>query len=725
MTRRALVILILMGLAWMGAQSPCTAGPWSELLRVAPKNVVVVGAAGSALYGFDAQTGIVLWRHDVESPNTAELATDGDSVFVTHVRDAKTAQALHRDPTLLVEALDPRSGATRWRYEASGTPTDGPLLVDGRLVIAIALAEEPQGRVLGLDPRSGQCTWNRDQATVAVAGKDKRLFIFSKAHQGGLTVTLVDPSTGTPLGTSRHLRGTLEGHPSQTNGALVVTTRTADGRHVTGLPTDDAHQVYDRDFYDVGYDHVDLQGSYLVGRSADGKILAVHEATTGKLLGAIRPPQVAPDKRQCTLPALDGDTLYTAVVTSPDQFTVFALDAATCKERAHVDVNGQLESPLFALPSGVWFGVGVKKADDSPGHVLMGLRGPTLGVKITFNLDNALGDSVPLEVTGPRGPVVLLQTAGELLGFDPTSLDTLLKVEADPATPLLVADKRLMFGDNNMNFVVFDLTNPSSPPVRVNTKSWFNTARIPNLMFVGVIVALLLFFIRHAKRDSNLFIRRLPGLSALDDAVGRATEMGKPVLYVCGTQDVDEMETLAGLSILGHVAKRAAEYETPLLMPTSRSVVMSTAQEVVREAHFKAGRPDSYQQDNIRYLTDDQFGYVAGVDGIMMRERPAANFYMGMFFGESLILAETGHATGAIQIAGTAQASQLPFFVAACDYTLMGEELFAASAYLSRDPREVGSLKGQDYVKALIMTVIVLASLAHPWWPQVKTWLSL
>ena len=83
------------------------------------------------------------------------------------------------------------------------------------------------------------------------------------------------------------------------------------------------------------------------------------------------------------------------------------------------------------------------------------------------------------------------------------------------------------------------------------------------------------------------------------------------------------------------------------------------------------------------------------------------------------MLAETGNSTGAIQIAGTASASQLPFFVAACDYTLIGEELYAASAYLSDDPMQIGSLKGQDAAKALIMALIILGvislSLGYDW----------
>jgi hypothetical protein len=48
--------------------------------------------------------------------------------------------------------------------------------------------------------------------------------------------------------------------------------------------------------------------------------------------------------------------------------------------------------------------------------------------------------------------------------------------------------------------------------------------------------------------------------------------------------------------------------------------------------------------------------------------------------------------------------------VTTCDYTLIGEELYAASAYLSREPVLVGTLRGQDFGKALIMAVLVLGT---------------
>ena len=249
------------------------------------------------------------------------------------------------------------------------------------------------------------------------------------------------------------------------------------------------------------------------------------------------------------------------------------------------------------------------------------------------------------------------------------------------------------------------------PPILASASAkaqWFNKDKIPLLVMTLLLTAIILYFISSAKKGKRLFIRRISGLDMMEEAVGRATELGKPILFVPGIMDLDNIQTLAGLNILGHLAEKVAQYDTTIHVPVCRSMVLSTAKEIVKESYLKAGRPDAFNPDSVFYLTDDQFGYVAGVDGIIMREKPAANFYLGAFYAESLILAETGFESGAIQIAGTAMPSQIPFFVAACDYTLIGEELYAASAYLSKDSAQLGSLKGQDYGKAIIIFLIVI-----------------
>jgi hypothetical protein len=240
---------------------------------------------------------------------------------------------------------------------------------------------------------------------------------------------------------------------------------------------------------------------------------------------------------------------------------------------------------------------------------------------------------------------------------------------------------------------------------------WFNEQKINLLILTLIISVAILAFTFIAGRGKEFYIRRIAGVAAVEEAVGRATEMGKPVLFVAGNQDMDNVQTVAGLTILSSVARKTAEYETTLTVPTSRSIVMATAREIVKQSYQAAGRPELYNNDMVYYVTDEQFGYVAALDGLMLRDRPAACFYLGAFFAESLILAETGNSIGAIQVAGTAMPTQLPFFVAACDYTLIGEELFAASAYLSRDLRALGSLRGQDLGKALAMISIVIGVL--------------
>ena len=241
---------------------------------------------------------------------------------------------------------------------------------------------------------------------------------------------------------------------------------------------------------------------------------------------------------------------------------------------------------------------------------------------------------------------------------------------------------------------------------------WFYSERLNILIGVLVYSTLLVWFIERARGGKDLFVRRIAGLEAIDDAVGRATEMGKPVLYVPGLSSISDVATLASLNILGRVAAKIARYDTRIIVPNRDPVVMPVCQEVVREAFAEAGRPDAYREDDIFYITFSQFGFVAAVDGIMLREKPATNFYLGMFWAESLILAETGAATGAIQIAGTDAVTQLPFFITACDYTLIGEELYAASAYLSREPLQLGSLKGQDWAKFLLASLIVIGVIA-------------
>lgn len=245
---------------------------------------------------------------------------------------------------------------------------------------------------------------------------------------------------------------------------------------------------------------------------------------------------------------------------------------------------------------------------------------------------------------------------------------------------------------------------------------YHDTAKF-GIIFTLVLVAFILINIRRAGKNSNIYIRRIPGLNAIDDAVGRATEMGRPVLMVPGLGDLNAISVQA-LNIFSHITKAAIRLSNPIRLCCYNAAVFAVAQETIRDAYQSEGVPEKMEDDSVIFVSDRQFAFAAGVSGIMLREKTAAAFFMGEFFAESLIFAETANSIGAIQVASSTENTQTPFFIAACDYVLIGEEFYAASAYLTRRPVLVGSLIGQDWSKmaigALIIFGFVMESIQRP-----------
>ena len=254
-----------------------------------------------------------------------------------------------------------------------------------------------------------------------------------------------------------------------------------------------------------------------------------------------------------------------------------------------------------------------------------------------------------------------------------------------------------------------------APSAAAAPATWWKNANVdlkpPVLVSLVLLSILIVWLIRAARRNPHLYIRPLAGITAIEEAVGRATEMGRPVIYIPGVDDINNIQTIYSMMILEKVATMVAGYGTPLLVPTASAFVTPVAEETVKQGYLNAGVPDSFNPNNIRYMSNEQFAFTAATNGMILREKPAASLLMGSFYAESLLMAETGFRAGAIQVAGTANIHQLPFFVVACDYTLIGEEFYVATAYLSRDPDLVGTIKAQDYFKAVVLVVMALGAL--------------
>jgi hypothetical protein len=345
---------------------------------------------------------------------------------------------------------------------------------------------------------------------------------------------------------------------------------------------------------------------------------------------------------------------------------------------------------------------------------LAAAAGPASAFPLTAkNTPNDRGQSVSLSWTNPTPPpprwIVMRREAGGTFAM----IDTLeggIQSHVDEGETLKdrTAYEYQLVADPQNPAMNSEISGPATPG-----PEWFDTAKLNVLVVTLAFFIVLFYYIAQARRGVLWKFRTIPGLVAIEEAIGRATEMGKGVLYVPGVQDIDDIQTIASMIILAKVARMTAKYETKLSVPTNAPAVYTVADEVVKSSYQDVGRADAYNADMVRYVTTEQFAYVAAVNGMMLRDRPAANLLLGAFFAESLLLAETGHSIGAIQIAGTANVHQMPFFVVACDYTLIGEEYYAASALLSNEPLLLGSLKSADIVKLLLILVILIGCILY------------
>lgn len=231
------------------------------------------------------------------------------------------------------------------------------------------------------------------------------------------------------------------------------------------------------------------------------------------------------------------------------------------------------------------------------------------------------------------------------------------------------------------------------------------------VLFLLGLSAGLFWYIRRARNvPEKLYVRRIPGIDAIEMTVGRAVEQGRPIMFTTGLTALGPV-LYACMGVLSFVARKAALLRSRLIVPQSAPDALALVEDVVSDAYRAERRLSAFDPTALVFLSEEQFAFASGYIGMVHRERPAAAFLFGSFAAESLILAESGQYVGATQVAASVSPEQVPFFVCTCDYTLIGEELFSASAYLSKEPVLLGSLYGQDRGKIFFMLLLIVGIL--------------
>ncbi len=224
-------------------------------------------------------------------------------------------------------------------------------------------------------------------------------------------------------------------------------------------------------------------------------------------------------------------------------------------------------------------------------------------------------------------------------------------------------------------------------------------------------VGAIFYAIMRAKSGKLPKIRSIAALDALEEGVGRAVEMGRPVHFFLAAEGglfsgTGASAAFAALAVLSQVSKLTASKDAGFICSCNNPEVSALAVDVSRAAYASEGKMDSFKpEEMVRYFAS--VGYKEAISGYLMREKPAASIMMGDISNEAVLLADVSSIAGCLSIAGCQRNTQAPFLVALCDYVMVGEELLVAGAYLTKDPLVLGSIQGQDMAKLLMIGMAI------------------
>lgn len=238
----------------------------------------------------------------------------------------------------------------------------------------------------------------------------------------------------------------------------------------------------------------------------------------------------------------------------------------------------------------------------------------------------------------------------------------------------------------------------------------FVAGRIHALIILIAIAVITLWYMSRKKLP---YIRRVPALDAIDEAIGRSTEMGRPIICSYGnSSDGLGYWTVSGLSILTHVAGACARSDTRLLVPCgghpNSYTSVETARALVRTQYRLAGKSEAYNEENLPFLSGRQFPWASAYVGMLLREKPGANILVGTQQASAMYMAEVTNQVGALGISSAGYLSNIACLSVTSDYTIIGEEQCAAGAYLSQDLSQLSSIRTQDIFKIVAIAIIAL-----------------
>jgi hypothetical protein len=234
------------------------------------------------------------------------------------------------------------------------------------------------------------------------------------------------------------------------------------------------------------------------------------------------------------------------------------------------------------------------------------------------------------------------------------------------------------------------------------------------LVFVVVTIIVVMVWFGWRRGTAQYELRPISGFEAMEGQLGRGVETGHPAhisIGVGGISGSDTLITLAGAAVVESLAEEAAQSGSSPVVSVADGTAMVLAQDMLRRPYAQRGEVGVYNPLYVQTMGMSPIQYVAGAMDYLSNSKPVSNTMIGVFGAEAALLAEAGARGGLSQVAGAADARALAVLHPSVDHLIVGEEIFAAAAYLDQKPGHIARLQAQDLARAVLVIVILAGAI--------------
>ncbi|HVN15321.1 MAG TPA: DUF6754 domain-containing protein [Anaerolineales bacterium] len=227
---------------------------------------------------------------------------------------------------------------------------------------------------------------------------------------------------------------------------------------------------------------------------------------------------------------------------------------------------------------------------------------------------------------------------------------------------------------------------------------------------VSLLLLLLLTFIR---RKSTPKLRPIPALTRLYRAIGLSVEDGTRLHISLGRGGLLTGRggaSLSGLSALRYLVERTSASDRPPVATSGDPALALLSQDTLKAGYQATGADELYQPTTGRLSGMSPFSFAAGAMPVVRDENVSANVMLGDFGPESALIIESAERVNIPTLGGTDDVSAQAVLYAAAQEPLIGEEMFAAGAYLGAGPAHSASLTVQDVLRWLIVLFLLVGA---------------